>query len=430
MGKEVDISSNNSSKNSPEKEKEKEKEKKPSIPIYKLFKYASFEDTLLIISGIICSAAVGVLQPTVIIFFGRYLQDITTAISLNPVSEGQTVDYSSATMPTILSFVYMAVGVLVASYVAQTLWISSGQRQTRRIRLLYFHSVLRQDMTWFDKSEEGSLITRLAADTQLIREGISEKFGLFILSIAQFIGGIIVGFTSSWLLSLVILATFPIFILAAVLMGVFVTKYTAKVQDAYADAGKVAEQAFSGIRTVQAFTLQSRFVAIYTKELEKARIAGFKRSAILAFSTGFFIFVFFSTYALSLWYGSTLVIQGRITGSQVIIAFFGIIYGAVGLVMLPNYLTAITTACGAAHSIYATIDRIPNIDSDQKSSQNLPDDYAADIQFKNISFNYPTRPDIQILNKLNLHVKNGSTVALVGASGRKIDHHAVITTFL
>lgn len=268
------------------------------------------------------------MQPAVIIFFGKYLQDITTVISEQPIVNGQPVDYSSATLPTILNFVYMAVGVLVASYVAQTLWISSGQRQTRRIKLLYFHSVLRQDMTWFDKSEEGSLTTRLAADTQLIREGISEKFGLFVLSIAQFISGIIVGFTSSWLLSLVILATFPIFSLAAILMGVFVTKFTTKVQDAYADAGKVAEQAFSGIRTVQAFTLQKRFVSIYTKELEKARKAGFKRCIVLAFCTGFFIFVFFSTYALSLWYGSTLVIQGRITGSQVIITFFGIILGA------------------------------------------------------------------------------------------------------
>lgn len=88
------------------------------------------------------------------------------------------------------------------------------------------------------------------------------------------------------------------------------------------------------------------------------------------------------------------------------------------MVSLPNYLTAITTACGAAHNIYATIDRIPKIDSDQKKSQNLPADYTADIQFKNISFNYPTRPDIPILNNLNLHVKNGSNVALVGASGR------------
>ncbi|KAI9302369.1 putative ABC transporter protein [Cunninghamella echinulata] len=418
MGKITDDTTNSSSNNTlTDKDKQKEKkEKKPSIPIHKLFKYANFQDALLIAGGFICSAAVGALQPAVIIFFGRYLGNITTAIMEQPVGNGP-VNYVEKTLPTILMFVYLAVAVLVTSYVAQTLWIMSGQRQTRRIKLLYFHSILRQDMTWFDKSEEGSLTTRLTADTQLIREGISEKFGLFVLSIAQFISGFIVGFTASWLLSLVILATFPIFSLAAAFMGVFVTKYTTKVQDAYADAGKVAEQAFSGIRTVQAFSLQKRFVGIYTVELEKARKAGFARGLVLALSTGFFIFVFFSTYALALWYGASLVIQGRIDGSQVVISFFGIILGAIGLVSLPQYLTSITTACGAAHAIYGTIDRVPSIDSDLKKSQNLPDDYTATIEFKNIVFNYPTRPDVAILKNLSLFVENGSTVALVGSSG-------------
>lgn len=183
-------------------------------------------------------------------------------------------------------------------------------------------------MTWFDQSTEGSLTTRLTSDTQLIQDGLSEKFGLFVVSTAQFISGMVVGFTGDWLLSLVILATFPILGIAAAVMGVLVTRCTTQAQDSYAHAGQVAEQAFSGIRTLYAFSMETRFAARYLEKLEVATTAGIRRAWVFGVGSASFLFVFFSTYALSFWYGSTLVHQGHITGAKVVIAFFGIILGA------------------------------------------------------------------------------------------------------
>lgn len=68
------------------------------------------------------------------------------------------------------------------------------ERQTRRIRVAYVHAILRQDMGWFDKAEDGSLTTRLSGDTQLIQDGISEKFGLFVTAISQFVSGFVISF--------------------------------------------------------------------------------------------------------------------------------------------------------------------------------------------------------------------------------------------
>jgi ATP-binding cassette subfamily B (MDR/TAP) protein 1 len=183
-------------------------------------------------------------------------------------------------------------------------------------------------MAWFDTSNEGSLTTRLTSDTSLIQEGISQKFGLFVLSVAQFISGMVVGFTGDWLLSLVILATFPLLGVAALVMGLMVTRYTTRAQDAYAKAGSVAEQAFTGLRTVYAFSMQHRFAQRYLQALHHAKVAGVKRAWVFALGTASFLFVFFSTYALAFWYGSTLVNQGHISGAKVVIAFFGIILGA------------------------------------------------------------------------------------------------------
>jgi ATP-binding cassette subfamily B (MDR/TAP) protein 1 len=75
---------------------------------------------------------------------------------------------------------------------------------------MYVHSILRQDMGWFDKAEEGSLTTRLAADTNLIQDGISEKFGILIQCFAQFTAGFVIAFVKGWRLALVLLAAMPV----------------------------------------------------------------------------------------------------------------------------------------------------------------------------------------------------------------------------
>ncbi|KAI8078647.1 P-loop containing nucleoside triphosphate hydrolase protein [Halteromyces radiatus] len=408
------ISNESSSTTSPAK---KEEIKNPSIPIYKLFRYSDNRDKFLICIAILCSAGVGALQPAAIIIFGTFLDRITTTIALTPPIDGAPIDYIATTLPVILILVYMAIGILVASYAAQTLWIITGENQTRRIRMKYLHAILRQDMAWFDASKEGSLTTRLTSDTQLIQEGLSEKFGLFVSSIAQFISGIVVGFTGDWLLSLVIIATFPILAIAAAIMGVLVTRYTTKAQDAYADAGQVAEQAFGGIRTVSAFNMEHHFVTRYLRELKKATYAGVKRAVVFGLGSAIFLFVFFSTYALSFWYGSTLVNKGHITGANVVISFFGVILGAIGLITIPQNLTSITSACGAAYNIYSTIERIPDIDPDDIKHKHLPQSWHGNVEFKDIFFSYPTRSDVSILNDVNISIPSGSTVALVGLSG-------------
>jgi ATP-binding cassette subfamily B (MDR/TAP) protein 1 len=199
-------------------------------------------------------------------------------------------------------------------------------------------------------------------------------------------------------------------------MGHFITKYTLKAQDSYADAGAVAEQVFSGIRTVYSFSLQNRFAELYAKKLEKAMKTGIQRGQILGFGFGSFMFILFCTYGLSFWYGSKLTRDHMMEGSDVMVVFFAMIMGAMALLQLPQNLSAVSSACGAAYKIYATIDRVPAIDPDNTEGLK-PEKFTADIEFKDVMFKYPTRPDITILKKLNLKIRPGMTVAFVGPSG-------------
>ncbi|KAL9551757.1 hypothetical protein MBANPS3_004113 [Mucor bainieri] len=393
------------------KKKKEKKEKQPAVPIYKLFRFATKIEVLMILCACVLSAGIGAMQPVSIIIFGQFMGTIGVAMATKNY-EQLAID----SQPLILTFVYMGTGVLVGAYLTNCFWVLTGENQVRRIRSLYVHAILRQEMGWFDKADEGSLTTRLATDTQLIQDGISEKFGLLVMCVGQFVTGFVVAFVKGWRLAVVMLATLPLMAGAGGAMGYYITKYTLKAQDSYADAGSVAEQVFSGIRTVYSFSLQKRFGDLYESKLDKAMKTGIKRGQILGFGFGSFMFILFATYGLSFWYGSKLTRDQLMAGQDVLVVFFAMIMGAIALLQLPPNLSAVSSACGAAYKIYSTVDRVPSIDIDAQGGL-TPEKFIGDIEFKDVKFSYPTRPDITILKKLNLKIKPGMTVAFVGPSG-------------
>ncbi|OBZ86718.1 Multidrug resistance protein 2 [Choanephora cucurbitarum] len=393
------------------KKKKKKKEKGKSVPIYKLFRFATPLELLGVTIAAILSAASGALQPASIVILGQFIGAISIAMAT-----GNYDGLEENSRPLVLAFVYMATGVLVSSYVSHCLWILTGEYQVRRIRKLYVHAILRQEMTWFDKAEEGSLTTRLVTDTQLIQDGISEKMGNFIMSAGQFVAGFIIAFVSGWRLSVVMLASLPVLMGVGAAMGHFITKYTLKAQDSYADAGSVAEQVFSGIRTVYAFSLQNRFAKLYEARLIKAMNTGIKRGFVTGFGFGSFMFTIMCVYGLAFWYGAKLNREGLMDAQGIIIAFNAVIMGAMAFLELPPNLSAVSSACGAAYKIFGVIDQVPTIDTDNADGLK-PETISGEIEFKNVKFSYPTRPDITILKRLDLKIKPGMTVAFVGPSG-------------
>ncbi|GAA5814177.1 hypothetical protein MFLAVUS_007670 [Mucor flavus] len=393
-------------------EKKEVKEKKvpaPSIAFSKLFRFAARTELLLIVIAGIFSAASGALLPTSILIFGELINDLTVNID----HPSQLLEF---TLPAIRIMVYIGVAAFFTGYVSNCLWIITGAKQTRRIRSLYLHSVLKQDTSWFDAAEDGSLNTRLAADTQIIQDGISEKFGQLIASFAQFFGGLIVSFVKGWRLSLIILSLVPLLSVFIGGMAFFVSKFTNESQKLSAEAGTIAEQAFQSIRTVYSFTLQKKFSALYKEKTDAACTAGMKRGISTALGSALFMFVMFSSFALSLWYGSTLVIKGISTGGDVYVVFMAMMIGTSSIMRISTTLTAVASALGAAFKVFEVIDRVPTINTDDNTGL-TPDSLQGSIEFKEATFNYPTRPDLVILDKLNIEIKPGMTVAFVGHSG-------------
>ncbi|KAJ3206009.1 ATP-binding cassette, sub-B (MDR TAP), member 4 [Entophlyctis luteolus] len=348
----------------------------------------------MIIVGSVFNVAAGALLPASALILGNVL-DSSSAAGLSATA-GSTID-ASAVYPKILRFVYFGVAMIITGYVSQVLLVFV-------------------DYCWFDKAEDGSLTTRLAQDCNLIQEGISEKFGLCVQSVVQFISGIVIAFVQSPLLALVTFAILPVIL---VFGGIGMKKVSALAkgsQDAYAAAGSVAEQAIAGIRTVCSFSLQLNFSEKYDANLANAESSDRNRGVTFGFVFGSTFLLILSAQGLSFWYGSHLVWFGQVSGGSVLVAYMAFTVGVLSLLQLPQNISAVTTARGAAFKIYDTINRVPSIDS--RSNDGLtPVNTDGKIVLEQVSFAYPTRPDSQIFENLSLTIESGQTVAFVGPSG-------------
>ncbi|XP_024123995.1 ATP-binding cassette, sub-family B (MDR/TAP), member 4 [Oryzias melastigma] len=409
-----------------EKKKGKKKEKAPKEPMVSpiaVFRFADGWDILMLITGTVMAIANGAVLPLMCIVFG----DMTDSL-INGVPPNMTEEYYNLTLinmtanieeeMTVFAVYYSIMGavVLVAAYLQVSLWTIAAGRQVKRIRKLFFHKIMQQDIGWFDINETGELNTRLTDDVYKIQEGIGDKVGMLIQSVSSFITAFVIGFTKGWKLTLVILAVSPALGISGALFSKVLTSFTSKEQSAYAKAGAVAEEVLSSIRTVFAFSGQNKEIERYHKNLEQAKKMGMKKAVSANIAMGFTFLMIYFSYALAFWYGSTLILSGEYTIGSVLTVFFVVIIGVFTMGQTSPNIQTFASARGAAHKVYHIIDNKPIIDSYSEDGFK-PDFIKGDIEFSNIHFNYPSRPDVKILENMSLSVKSGQTMALVGSSG-------------
>ena len=217
-------------------------------------------------------------------------------------------------------------------------------------------------------------------------------------------------------MTLIILAVFPLVFGILTTMDHFIGKYAIASQKSFAEAGSIAEQAFHSIRTVYSFTLQSRFSARYAAKLEEACDSGVRRGVTTGFGIASFMLVQFCSFSLTLWYGTRLVIDGQMTGPEVFVVYIAMLIGCMSFLKLPPNLTAVVSAKGVAYKLFQIIDRVPDINPDATDGLTLSE-FKGTIEFKDVCFKYPTRPDLLVLDNVNIKIEPGMTVAFVGPSG-------------
>uniref|UniRef100_A0A8C6GPI9 P-type phospholipid transporter n=2 Tax=Mus spicilegus TaxID=10103 RepID=A0A8C6GPI9_MUSSI len=389
-----------------------------------MFRYAGWLDRLYMLVGTLAAIIHGVALPLMMLIFGDMTDSFASVgnVSKNNtnISEADKRAMFAKLEEEMTTYAYyytgIGAGVLIVAYIQVSFWCLAAGRQIHKIRQKFFHAIMNQEIGWFDVHDVGELNTRLTDDVSKINEGIGDKIGMFFQAMATFFGGFIIGFTRGWKLTLVILAISPVLGLSAGIWAKILSSFTDKELHAYAKAGAVAEEVLAAIRTVIAFGGQKKELERYNNNLEEAKRLGIKKAITANISMGAAFLLIYASYALAFWYGTSLVISKEYSIGQVLTVFFSVLIGAFSVGQASPNIEAFANARGAAYEVFKIIDNKPSIDSFSKSGHK-PDNIQGNLEFKNIHFSYPSRKEVQILKGLNLKVKSGQTVALVGNSG-------------
>ncbi|KAJ0695924.1 putative ABC-type xenobiotic transporter [Helianthus annuus] len=405
----VNISGKEKTERGSHSAKVKEKECRNSVPFYKLFAYADSKDHLLMIVGTIGAISNGVCTPIMTILLG----DLVNAFGENQNNNNVVHVVSKVS----LKFLYLAVGTGVGSFLQVAMWMVTGERQAARIRNMYLKSILRQDVSFFDKNTNtGEVISRISGDTVLMQDAMGEKVGKFIQLTATFLGGIVVALFKGWLLTLVLLISIPIMVISGGVMSARISKMASQGQSTYAKAANVVDQTLGSIRTVASFVGEKKALADYNNALMDAYNSGVNEGLAAGLGLGSLVLIMYCSYAMAVWYGAKLVLEKGYTGGTVVNIILALVTGSTSLGPASPCLSAFASGQAAAFKMFETINRKPEIDSYDTKGKVL-NDIRGDIELKDVCFTYPARPDEEIFSGFSLCILSGTTAALVGQSG-------------
>ncbi|XP_022638881.1 ABC transporter B family member 21-like [Vigna radiata var. radiata] len=404
-----DIDLNGDSERKQDLKRKSKDESAKTIPLYKLFSFADSFDHLLMFVGTVGAITNGISPPLMTLLFGNMINAFGGTKNSNEV----VVEVSKVS----LEIVYLAVGTCFASLLQLTCWMITGERQAARIRGLYLQTILRQDVTFFDKeTRTGEVVGRMSGDTVLIQDAMGEKVGQFLQLLATSVGGFVIAFIRGWLLTVVMLSCIPLIVLAGAMVSLVIAKASSRGQEAYSLAATVVEQTIGSIRTVASFTGEKQAIDKYSQSLIKAYRAGVKEALASGFGFGSLSFVSTCSYGLAIWFGAKMIIEKGYTGGEVVTVMLAVLTGSASLGQASPSLSAFAAGKAAAFKMFETIKRKPEIDAYDTTGRQL-EDICGHIELREVYFSYPTRPDELIFNGFSLSVPSGTTTALVGESG-------------
>ncbi|KAK1572402.1 hypothetical protein Q3G72_032170 [Acer saccharum] len=403
-----------------EEEMEEAEEMEPppaAVPFSRLFACADRFDWVLMIVGSLAAAAHGTALVVYLHYFAKVIEVLRIGQSPNPSAGigNQSAEQYQRFKELALSIVYIAVGVFAAGWIEVSCWILTGERQTAVIRSRYVQVLLNQDMSFFDTyGNNGDIVSQVLSDVLLIQSALSEKVGNYIHNMATFFSGLVIGFVNCWQIALITLGTGPFIVAAGGISNIFLHRLAENIQDAYAEAASIAEQAVSYVRTLYAFTNETLAKYSYATSLQATLRYGILISLVQGLGLGFTYGLAICSCALQLWVGRFLVTHGRAHGGEIITALFAVILSGLGLNQAATNFYSFDQGRIAAYRLYEMISRSSSTTNYDGNS--LPSVHG-NIEFRNVYFSYLSRPEIPILSGFYLTVPAKKAVALVGRNG-------------
>ncbi|KAL4891455.1 P-loop containing nucleoside triphosphate hydrolase protein [Aspergillus ambiguus] len=392
----------------------------------------SKSDLALLCIGVVSAAASGVPFPIMSIVFGQLVDDMNSSTCNANASNGDM--YQDQINKKVLQIVYIGIAYLVLIYIYVVTWNLTGERLAQRLREKYFQALLRQDAAFFDNLPAGEASSRITGEVTTVQQGTSEKVGIVMNSIAFFITAYIVAFIKDARLAGMLVSLTPAYLIMSLVGGYFVQKFFALALESVSKASSVALEAFSNTTVVHAFGANARLEAKFIEILTPGRVAGIRKGIATAAQAGLLYFIAFSANALAFWQGSTKIANavesgdGGMTVGATYTVIFILVDASLILSTVAPFLQSFSAAAVAFKKLEKDIERHATIDGTALDvGQELPQ-VSGHIEFRNVSFRFPSRPDKPVLQNLSIQCPPGQQTAIVGLSGSGKSTVAGLTT--
>ncbi|RWA09868.1 hypothetical protein EKO27_g5231 [Xylaria grammica] len=367
----------------------------------------------LMLWGLFWSIICGGGNPTQALFFAK--QILTLGVTITDANKAQVKRDSDfwSLMYLVLAFV-----ILIAQIAQGVAFAKCSELLIHRVRDRAFRTMLRQDVAFFDKEENtpGALTSFLSTETTHLAGLSGVTLGTLLTITTTLISSNVVALIFGWKLALVCFSAVPVIIAAGYFRYYMLAHFQRRSKRAYEKSASYASEAISAIRTVASLTREGDVLAQYRESLaiqqKRSLISVLKSSLLYAASQA----TLFLAFALGFWYGGMLIANREYDLFQFFLCFMAVVYSAQSAGSIFSFAPDMGKAHHAATELKTLFDRKPTIDTWSEEGDDL---HAVEgtIEFRDVHFRYPTRPEQPVLRGLNLTVRPGQYIALVGASG-------------
>ncbi len=312
----------------------------------------------------------------------------------------------------------MGLAVLWALAVAGRFYYVSwiGERVTADLRSAVYRNMLAQSPEYFESMKTGAVLSRLTADTTLVQTVVGSSVSMGLRSAFQFAGGMIMLAVTSLKLFAITVVLLLLVVVPIIAMGRGVKRLSKESQDRIADTSAVAGEILNAMPTVQAFVKEHDESARYDLTVQQSFDSAIRRTRMRAAMTAVIIGGVFGAIIFVLWLGAQAVVNGSMTGGQLASFILYAVLTAGGVGVIAEVWGDVMRAAGATERLMELLSAHPHITVPAVPIE-LPETRQATVRFENVNFRYPSRPNTPALTGLNLDVREGETVALVGPSG-------------